>query len=332
MTPIIVGLAGPQVTPAERAAVRRVAPAGFILFARNIVDPVQLRALTDDLRDLSARADLAILIDQEGGPVARLRPPHWPETLAAGRFAEAYVRGPMTAIRALRAQGQAVGRMLAEGGITMNAAPVLDLARPGATVALADRCLGAEPMQVAALGRAMLEGLAAGGVTGIVKHWPGHGRATCDPHHALPVVEADDDSLVADLSPFRTLAGMARVGMTAHALYPVWDEARPATLSPTIVRTVIRERLGFQGLLLSDDLHMGALNGDLRARAGAAIGAGCDLALCCAATPEQWAALAEDLPPAGPATMRRLTEAMPAPGQGEVAALIAERDALLAAA
>lgn len=332
MTPIIVGLAGPQVTPAERAAVRRVAPAGFILFARNIVDPVQLRALTDDLRDLSGRDDLAILIDQEGGPVARLRPPHWPETLAAVRFADAYVRAPMTAIRALRAQGQAVGRMLAEAGITMNAAPVLDLAQPGATAALADRCLGAEPMQVAALGRAMLDGLAAGGVTGIVKHCPGHGRATCDPHHALPVVEAENDSLAADLSPFRTLAGMARVGMTAHALYPVWDEARPATLSPTIVRTVIRERLGFQGLLLSDDLHMGALDGDLRARAGAAIGAGCDLALCCAATPEQWAELAADLPPAGPVTMRLLAEAMPAPGQGEVAALIAERDALLAAA
>ena len=332
MIPVIFGLSGPVLTPDERAFFGEVEPAGYILFGRNVVDRDQVRALTDSLRDLAGRDDLAILIDQEGGPVARLRAPHWPETLAAVRFAEAYVRAPMTAIRALRAQGQAVGRMLAEGGITMNAAPVLDLARPGVTVALAERCLGAEPMQVAALGRAMLDGLAAGGVTGIVKHWPGHGRATCDPHHALPVVEADDDSLAADLSPFRTLAGIARAGMTAHALYPVWDDARPATLSPTIVRTIIRERLGFPGLLLSDDLHMGALHGDLRARAEAAIGAGCDLALCCAATPEQWAELAEDLPPAGPATMRRLAEAMPAPGQGEVAALIAERDALLAAA
>ena len=161
MTPIIVGLSGSQVTPDERAALQRVAPAGFILFARNIVDPVQLRALTDDLRDASGRDDLPILTDQEGGAVARLRPPHWPATLAAARFAAAYDRAPMTAIRAMRAQGQAVGRMLAAGGITMNAAPVLDLAWPGATPALAQRCLGATPMAVAALGRAMLEGLRA---------------------------------------------------------------------------------------------------------------------------------------------------------------------------
>ena len=332
MTPIIVGLAGPRVTPEERAAIGRVAPAGFILFARNIVDPVQLRALTDDLRDRTGRDDLAILIDQEGGPVARLRPSHWPETLAAARFARAYVRAPMTAIMAMRAQGQAVGRMLAEGGITMNAAPVLDLAWPGATTALAERCLGAEPMQVAALGRAMLEGLAAGGATGIVKHWPGHGRAALDPHHALSVVAATEEALVADLSPFRTLAGIARVGMTAHALYPVWDDVRPATLSPTIVQTVIRERLCFQGLLLSDDLHMGALAGDLAARAETAIGVGCDLALCCAATTDQWTELAERLPPAGPATIQRLADAVPTPGRGDIAALLAERDALLAAA
>lgn len=332
MTPIIVGLSGSQVTPDERAALQRVAPAGFILFARNIVDPVQLRALTDDLRDASGRDDLPILTDQEGGAVARLRPPHWPATLAAARFAAAYDRAPMTAIRAMRAQGQAVGRMLAAGGITMNAAPVLDLAWPGATPALAQRCLGATPMVVAALGRAMLEGLAAGGVTGIVKHWPGHGRATSDPHQALPVVDADEGALAADLSPFHTLAGSAKAGMTAHVLYPVWDIARPATLSPLIVQRVIRERLGFDGLLLSDDLHMGALDGDLPARAQGAVAAGCDLALCCAATPEQWTMLAERLPPVGSATMRRLAAAMPPAGQGEVAALIAERDALLAAA
>ena len=334
MTPIVIGLSGPQVTPVERAAIRRVAPAGVILFARNIVDPRRLRALTDDLRDLTGRDRLAILIDQEGGPVARLRPPHWPETLAAARFADAYVRAPMTAIRAMRAQAQAVGRMLAAGGITMNAAPVLDLAWPGATAALAARCLGTEPMQVAALGRAMLDGLAAGGVTAIVKHWPGHGRATRDPHRALPVVDAGEDALAADLTPFRTLAGIAKAGMTAHVLYPAWDDARPVTLSPTIVRAVIRQRLGFRGLLLSDDLHMDALKGDLRTRARAAIGAGCDLALCCAATPDQWMALADHLPPAGAATTQRLAEAIPGPGPGpgDVAGLIAERDALLAAA
>lgn len=330
MTPVIVGLAGPQLTGAERVAFARASPAGFILFARNIVDPVQLRALTDDLRLLAGRDDLPILIDQEGGAVVRLRPPHWPDCPGAPVFAAAYARAPMTAIRAMRAQGRAIGVMLAAAGITMNASPMLDLHHPDTGVTLAVRTLGAEPMQVAALGRAMIDGLAAGGVTAIVKHLPGHGRASVDPHHALPIVSADAAALARDLAPFRTLAA-AKAGMTAHVIFTAWDDACPATLSPRVIAEVIRGAIGFDGLLLSDDLHMAALAGPIGDRATAAIAAGCDLALCCALPPYDLEALADRLPPVGEATLRRLAAARPGGGSGDLAALVAERDALLAA-
>ncbi len=332
MTPIVAGIAGPVLTADEAEALALIVPAGVILFARNVVDPVQLRTLTDSLRDCTGRLDLAILIDQEGGPVARLRPPHWPDFLAAPRFAAAYDVAPATAIRAMHAQGQAIGQMLAAAGITMNCAPLLDIGHADTDPALFPRLAGHEPFRVAALGRAMLDGMAGAGVTGIVKHLPGLGRATVDPHHALPVVTAGAEALMMDAQPFRALAH-ARAGMTAHVVYSAWDAARPATLSPVVIDRVIRGMIGFEGLLVTDDLHMGALSGNLVERAVAAIVAGCDLALCCHATPAELRVLAAALPALSIAGQDRLARAYPvAPASsGDVAASLSRRDAYLAA-
>lgn len=332
MTPIVAGIAGPVLTADEAGVLARIVPAGIILFARNVVDPMQLRTLTDSLRDCTGRADLAILIDQEGGPVARLRPPHWPDFPAAAGFAAAYDVAPATAIRAMHAQGQAIGQILATAGITMNCAPLLDIGHADTDPALLPRLAGHEPFRVAALGRAMLAGMAGAGVTGIVKHLPGLGRATVDPHHALPVVTAGAEALTMDAQPFRVLAH-ARAGMTAHVVYFAWDAARPATLSPVVIDRVVRGMIGFEGLLVTDDLHMRALSGDPVERAVAAIAAGCDLALCCHATPAELLALAAALPALSIAGQDRLARAYPATSAsaGDVAASLSRRDAYLAA-
>jgi beta-N-acetylhexosaminidase len=299
MIPAFLGLSGPILTDAERGLIRDADPAGFCLFARNIEDRAQLRALTDSLRDLSGRADLPILVDQEGGRVARLRPPAWPEFPAAARFAALYEKAPISAIEAARVNAMALGLTLADAGINVDAAPVLDLLHPGADAIVGDRSFGAEPMQVAALGGAMLDGLAAAGVGGVLKHMPGHGRATADSHHALPEVDASAEDLAADIAPFRALAKRAPMAMTAHILFKSWDEQHPATLSPTIINNIIRGEIGFEGLLMSDDIAMEALSGPLAARARAALAAGCDVVLHCSGDAADNEALATMLPPVG---------------------------------
>lgn len=278
--PAIFGLSGPALSPDERAFFRSAEPAGFILFGRNCESPAQLRVLTDDLRAVAGRDDLLILVDQEGGRVARLRTPAWPAFPAASVFASLYEKAPMTAIEAARANAAAMGALLREAGVTANLAPVLDLVHDGAHGVIADRAFGACPMQVAALGRAVLEGLASAGVLGCIKHMPGHGRAPSDSHHELPVVDASAEELQRDFAPFRRLA-WAPIGMAAHILYPALDPDRPATLSPTIINETIRGDIGFAGLLLSDDIAMGALTGTAAERAVAVVAAGCDLALHC---------------------------------------------------
>ncbi len=331
LTPIVMGVAGPAITDEERAAIARVCPAGIILFARNVVDPAQLRRLTGDLVGAAANPDLAIMIDQEGGPVARLGPPHWPAFPAAPVFAAAYARAPMTAIQAARANGEALGHMLAAAGITMNAAPMLDLRYVDSDRSIGRRTLGDEPMAVAALGRAMITGMAAAGVTAIVKHMPGHGRARVDPHHKLPVIVADTDQLEHDLAPFRRLSACP-AGMVGHVVYPAWDAERPASLSPIVIDRIIRGAIGFDGLLLSDDLHMGALSGSIENRAVAAIAAGCDLALCCHASPADVLQLADRLGPITPAAAVRLGRAKPAAcDRHDWREAIVRRDTLLAA-
>jgi beta-N-acetylhexosaminidase len=333
MLPAILGLSGLALTDDERALIRAADPAGFILFSRNVADRAQLAALTDALRDLSGRADLPILIDQEGGRVARLKPPEWPEFPAPRRFAALYEVAPISAIEAARANGEALAVTLAEIGINVDCLPLLDVAQPGADAVIGDRALGDEPMRVAALGRALLDGLEAGGVLGVVKHIPGHGRARADSHKQLPVVDASEEELAVDLAPFRALKHAA-MAMTAHVLYPAWDAEFPATVSPTVIGEVIRGEIGFDGLLMSDDLAMDALTGTLAERARAALGAGCDVVLHGSGVPADNAAIAAAAGEMGAPARERLARAL-ASIAGKASAksyeeLAAKRDALLA--
>jgi beta-N-acetylhexosaminidase len=333
MKPVIYGLAGLELSADERAFFRDAEPLGFILFKRNVQDRAQLLALTDSLRALTGRNDLPVLIDQEGGPVSRMGPPEWPAFPAGPAFDRLYEIAPMSAIQAMRANGEALGLMLSEVGITVDCAPILDVVRPDTTTAITCRAYGAEPMRVAALGRAMLEGLRAGGVVGVIKHMPGHGRAQVDTHHLLPTVAATVAELDADLEPFRTLNG-AGMGMTSHIVFEAWDAERPATLSPVIIADVIRGLIGFDGLLLTDDIDMKALSGTAGEKAQAAIAAGCDVALDCWARMEEMTDIAARLGDASPATLGRLDRAMAMRDRptGDIAELIARRDEFLALA
>lgn len=332
MKPVIFGLSGPVLTADERAFFADVEPAGYILFGRNVETREQLRALTESLCSLAGRGDLAILIDQEGGPVARMRPPEWPAFPAGPMFDAAYEVAPMTAIQAMRANGQALGLMLSEVGITVDCAPLLDVAVDETTPAIATRAYGREPMRVAALGRAMLEGLALGGVVGVVKHMPGHGRALVDSHHLLPTVTADAAALATDLAPFRAL-NHALMGMTSHIVFDAWDAGRPATLSPIVIEQVIRGSIGFDGLLMTDDIDMKALSGTAGEKAAGAIMAGCDLVLDCWARMDEMTEIATRLGEISAASRARLDRAMTARTApvGDLAECIARRDALLAA-
>jgi beta-N-acetylhexosaminidase len=277
----IVGVAGLVLGEHERALLREHAPWGFILFARNCADPDQVRALVDDLRATVGRADAPVLIDQEGGRVARLGPPNWPMRPPARRIGQLAERDRAAGIDAAWLHGRLIARDLSPLGVSVVCAPVLDLAQPGQTPAIGDRAFAADPELVALLGQAMIEGFLAGGVLPVIKHLPGHGRARQDSHIGLPVVGAAAEQMAdADWLPFRACRA-APFAMTAHVLYPALDAARPATLSATIISAVIRDAIGFAGALLSDDLSMGALSGSLGERTAAARAAGCDIALHC---------------------------------------------------
>jgi beta-N-acetylhexosaminidase len=332
MLPAILAFEGLSLTDAERGFFREVDPAGYIVFARNCGDRTQLRALTNSLRDLAGRTDVPILIDQEGGRVMRMKPPEWPAFPAGWRFAELYEKAPISAIEAARVNAQALALLLAEMGINVDCLPLLDVRQQGANDVIGDRALGAEPMQVAALGKAVLDGLEAGGVLGVVKHMPGHGRSMVDSHKEMPVAEASEAELEVDIAPFRKLND-APMGMTAHLLYPAWDKARPGSLSPIVIGDVIRRRIGFDGLLMSDDLAMGALTGSPGERARAAIGAGCDLALFCSGVIEENQDVAASLGDITPVALQRLERAMArissAPSPADYGELAAKRDALL---
>jgi len=330
MTPAIFGLAGPSLTDDERAFFRDTDPAGYILFGRNVVDRAQLRALTGDLRAIHGRDRLLVSIDQEGGRVARMKPPEWQAFPPGGAFAKVWQVAPASAIEAARVNAEALGLDLAEVGITVDYLPLLDVRQPGAHDVIGDRALGSEPMQVAALGRAVLDGLARAGVTGCVKHMPGHGRACADSHKELPTVEASEAELETDIEPFRTLAD-APIGMTAHVRYMAWDADQPGTFSPFVINEVIRKRIGFSGLLLTDDIDMEALDGTIPERAERAIAAGCDVVLNCWAKMDDMAAIAERLPAMSGAAAARLDRALATAGSiaSDRAQLIAKRDSLL---
>lgn len=335
MVPAIFGLSGLTLTDDERAFFRDADPAGYIVFGRNVESREQLRVLTDDLKAIHGRDHLYICIDQEGGRVARMKAPVWPAYPAGEAFDRLYETAPASAIEAVRANAEALGLDLAEVGITADCYPSLDLRQPGAHDVIGDRAFGFEPMRVAALGRAALAGLARAGVVGCIKHIPGHGRAMADSHKELPTVTASEEELELDIQPFRTLAD-APVGMTAHVRYTAWDAERPGTLSPFVVGDVIRKRIGFTGLLLTDDLDMEALTGSVPERAARALSAGCDIALNCWAKMDDMVGIANAVPVMGEETAQRLQRALTAAGDGsgagDQAELAARRDALLALA
>ena len=346
MQPLFLGLAGLVLNDDERALFRAANPAGYILFKRNVDSPDQVRALTQSLRDLAGR-DLPILIDQEGGRVARLRPPHWPEFPTGERFGLLYDKAPITAIEACRLNALALAALLKDLGINVDCLPLLDVRDTQGHDIIGDRSFGAEPMVVSALGKAVLDGFRAGGICGVVKHIPGHGRARADSHLELPVVTASRDELERDFEPFRRLAD-APMAMTAHITYTALDAARCATLSPDVI-DFIRQDIGFGGLLMSDDLGMHALGNpqsgghppgsnalqDFGARALASLDAGCDIALHCSGDFNEMRSIVEAAPVMSEVATTRLAAAMAWMGQGDstpVAEWAAARDALLALA
>jgi beta-N-acetylhexosaminidase len=350
MQPLFLGLAGLALNDDERALFRAANPAGYILFKRNLDSPDQVRALTQSLRDLAGR-DVPILIDQEGGRVARLRPPHWPEFPTGERFGLLYDKAPITAIEACRLNALALAALLKDLGINVDCLPLLDVRDTQGHDIIGDRSFGTEPMVVSALGKAVLDGFRAGGICGVVKHIPGHGRARADSHLELPVVTASRDELERDFEPFRRLAD-APMAMTAHITYTALDAERCATLSPDVI-DFIRNDIGFGGLLMSDDLGMHAIGNpqsgghppgsnalqDFGARALASLDAGCDIALHCSGDFNEMRSIVEAAPVMSDAAATHLAAAMAWMGSGEargdstpVAEWAAARDALLALA
>lgn len=334
MQAAIYGLAGPELTSDERDFLRDADPAGFILFKRNCVDQRQLLRLTDELRAISGRDEVPIMVDQEGGRVARLKPPIWPAFPAAEAFARLYQAAPSSAIEATRANGRAIGLTLRSCGINVNCLPVLDVRQEGASEIISDRALGDDPMQVAALGRAVLDGMASAGVVGVVKHMPGHGRALVDSHLERPVITASDEELAVDLEPFQRLRD-APMGMIAHVVFTAWDPEQPASLSQPVVAKIIRSRIGFDGWLISDDLAMHALSGGAGARAAGVIAAGCDVALHCTGILAEMIEVAAAVPAMSAQGEARLARAMASARDEDgldYAAAAAKRDELLALA
>ena len=326
----IVGITGPVLDPDEAALFRRLPPAGVILFARNVGDPGQLRHLTGALRAVLP-AEAVIAVDQEGGRVARLRPPHWMAHPAAGRIGALHGQDPGAGLRAAWLTGALIGAECAAAGFGLVCAPVLDLCVPGAHDVVGDRSYGADPVAVAQLGRAAADGLLAAGVQPVVKHAPGHGRALVDSHLAMPSVPREQD-LSDDMQPFAANAGLPWM-MTAHLLYLGLDAERPGTLSPAVIGQAIRGRIGFEGVLVSDGLEMRALDGAPGELAARAVAAGCDLALHCTGALADSEAVLSAVPPASGQTLARmaagLERATTARRDLDLSALAAERGRLL---
>ena len=318
----VTGLSGLALTAEEAAVLRATPPAGVILFRRNVETPAQLRALTAAIREELGQ-DAPILVDQEGGRVARLRPPEWPAFPPASVF-----EGASAASAA--ANAALLGAECAAMGLDVVCAPVLDLRLPGAHDVIGDRAFSDDPAEVARLGEAWIEGLMAAGCIPVIKHIPGHGRATADSHLSLPRVEADAATLAADIAPFRAAcarnAGRHLWAMTAHITYAALDPERPATLSPSLIERTIRGEIGFDGVLVSDDLTMGALAGLSETLAADSLAAGCDLVLHCNGVLEDTAALLRDCPPLTARAATRLATAR-ALVQGARPAAIAARAA-----
>lgn len=292
----ISGCAGEVLSDEEWRFFQDARPAGLILFQRNIRTPEQVKALIARYHDAVGRDDLLVLVDQEGGRVQRLKPPQWRQLPSAAAFGMRYASDPDAAIAAARAVSQLAARELSALGFTVNCVPVLDLPVPGAHQVIGDRAYGHDIERVVALGRAVCEGTMAGGLLPVIKHIPGHGRANQDSHLALPVIEDSLDTLRAtDFAPFRALADMP-LGMTAHVLITALDQSETASTSPRIVDEIIRGDIGFDGLLMCDDLSMKALRGSTGDKARRAIAAGCDIVLHCNGDMAEMADVAANVP------------------------------------
>ena len=288
----ILGCQGPELSAEEQAFFRSAQPWGFILFGRNVAGPEQVKRLVAGLREAVGRPDAPVLVDQEGGRVQRLGPPHWRRFPPGRAYGELASGDPTFRRQIARLGGRLLAHDLAALGVNVDCLPVLDVPDPRGHEVIGDRAYGGAPDEVAVLGRAAAEGLMAGGVLPVIKHIPGHGRAQADSHKALPVVDAPRAALEAvDFAPFRALADMP-LGMTAHVIYAALDAARPGTTSKTVIREAIRGAIGFDGLLMTDDLSMKALSGDFATRAKSALAAGVDVVLHCNGEMAEMAAVA----------------------------------------
>ena len=313
MTPsrAIYGCEGTRLSADEAKFFAESSPWGFIVFARNIVNPDQLAGLVEELRAaVGWRAP--VLIDQEGGRIARLRPPHWRSYPAGRNYGEFYIAKPALGMEAVRLGARLIADELHAVGINVDCLPVLDVPVPHAHDVIGDRAYGQTPAPVATLGRAAAQGLMDGGVLPVIKHIPGHGRAGVDSHQSLPIVEAPLEHLRAqDFAPFRMLADLP-LAMTAHVVYSAIDPAEPATTSSKVIEEIIRGDIGFDGLLMSDDLSMQALAGDLASRTRDSFRAGCDVVLHCNGKMDEMIAVASETSALEGESARRAKAAMQA--------------------
>jgi len=329
----ITGLAGPALTPDERAFLRTERPWGFILFKRNVQSKPQAAELVAEMRQTVGRKDAPVLIDQEGGRVQRLQPPVWPSYPAGATFGRIFERDAAKGLRAARLSAQLIAADLTDLGIDVDCLPIADVPVPGADNVIGDRAYGTNPATVAAIGRAVAEGLGDGGVLPILKHIPGHGRALVDSHHLLPVVDAPHAHLEAvDFAPFRALADLP-MAMTAHVIFSAYDATRPTTTSATIIARVIRGLIGFDGLLMGDDVSMNALDGTIAERSRDTIAAGCDIVLACNGKFDEMRDVADNVPELRDDALRRADAALATKRQPQpldIAAARAELNELLA--
>jgi beta-N-acetylhexosaminidase len=307
----ITGLAGLEITAGERAFIREAQPWGLIIFKRNVSTPSQVSELTHSFRDAVGR-HAPVLVDQEGGRVQRLGPPHWPVYPPGARYGKLYDREKSLGLACSRLAGHLIAADLIKAGLDVDCLPIADVPVAGGDPVIGDRAYGTEPGKVAAISAAIAEGLQAGGVLPVLKHLPGHGRASADSHHRLPVVDTDRATLEAtDFAAFKPLAHLP-LGMTAHVVFSAIDPAQPATTSVTMVQQVIRGFIGFQGLLMSDDVSMGALSGTIAERSQAALRAGCDVVLHCNGDLAEMTAVAGAVPALTGEAARRADAALAA--------------------
>jgi beta-N-acetylhexosaminidase len=306
----ITGVSGLELNAAEREFIRSQRPWGFILFRRNIATPEQVTRLVSQLREELGAPDAPVLIDQEGGRVQRLGPPHWPAYPAGAVFGQLYDIDPDLGLAAARLSAQLIAADLTDLGITVDCLPLADVPVAGADAVIGDRAYGTSPAKVAAIARAVTEGLEQGGILPVLKHIPGHGRATADTHFLLPTVDTPEAELdAADFAAFRPLTDLP-MAMTAHVVFSAIDDAHPATTSATMISRVIRGSIGFQGLLMSDDVSMNALAGSIADRTRAIVAAGCDMVLHCNGKLDEMKAVAAETPELSGSALARADRAL----------------------